>query len=105
MVTSEAQLVVQEVICCSSQVTMVPPGGCFFASLVLSAVVSAVTSYNTIGTYPPGKEGNAATRAEITLFPMDKGVNSCLTCVIRGTEMRLSVGCCLVMGRVISAIE
>lgn len=96
--TSEAQLAVQEIICCSSQVTMVPPGGCFFASLVLSAVVSVVTSYNTIGTYPPGKEENAAPRAENTLRPMDEGEKSGLTCVIHGAAVRLFAGCCPVMG-------
>lgn len=66
MVTSEAEWSVEEVICRSSLVTMVPPGDCFFASLVLSAVVSTATSYNTIGTYPPGKEGSTWTRAEST---------------------------------------
>lgn len=50
---------------CIIEVTMVPPGGCLFASLVLSAVVSAVTSYNSIGTYPPGKEGNTWMRVGV----------------------------------------
>lgn len=40
---------------------MVPPGGCLFASLVLSAVVSAATSYNSIGTYPPAHMNEVGT--------------------------------------------
>ena len=45
---------------------MVPPGGCLLASLVVSAVVSAATSYNNIGTYPPGKEGNTWMHDEVS---------------------------------------
>ncbi|XP_045121826.1 lachesin-like isoform X2 [Portunus trituberculatus] len=53
MVASENQSIKGDYLISILEVTMVPAGGCLFASLVLSVVVSAATSYNNIGTYPP----------------------------------------------------
>ncbi|KAK8385772.1 hypothetical protein O3P69_016501 [Scylla paramamosain] len=53
MVASEIQSIKGDYLISILEVTMVPAGGCLFASLVLSVVVSAATSYNNIGTYPP----------------------------------------------------
>lgn len=74
MVASENQSIKGDYLISILEVTMVPAGGCLFASLVLSVVVSAATSYSNIGTYPPGKEGNA-----------------CMHCGVSFQEARLTV--------------
>lgn len=78
MVASENQSIKGDYLISILEVTMVPVGGCLFASLVLSVVVSAATSYNNIGTYPPGKEGNTCMNCGVSFQKARPAVISAL---------------------------